>query len=242
MFSTSPRRLFSSQYFQRWIVLSLGGSVVIPNKINRKFLIDFREFILRWTRKGRKFIIFIGGGKTARYYQKEAQKIGVSSQKDLDWIGIYSTYLNASFIISLFKKRSHSKVVQDPTRKINTDKKIIIAGGWKPGRSTDYDAVRMAQTYKTKTIINLSDVDHVYDKNPDKFKNAKPLKEVSFTDFFKIIGKKWRAGLNLPFDPVASRLAQKNRIKVIILKGTDLKNLDNLLKGNRFRGTIIEKK
>ena len=250
---------------QNWIILSLGGSIVVPDKIdphtNRtlrlkasnlrseypisvgvdiRFLRNFRKFILKWVIKGKRFIIFVGGGRTARCYQKEARRVWVFDQKTLDWIGIYATYLNASLVLGLFKNKAYPQIVKNPTKKINTNKKIIIAGGWKPGWSTDYDAVRIAQVYKTRTIINLSDIDYVYDKDPDKFKNAKPFEHLSFSKFFKIGGKKWKAGLNLPFGPIASKLAQKHNFKVIILRGTNLKNLDNLFKGKSFKGTMIQ--
>jgi len=224
----------------KWLILSVGGSIVIPNKINKNFLKKFRDFILKWAKKGRRFIIFIGGGKTARYYQKEAKKIGILNRANLDWIGIYATYLNASLILGLFKNKVYSQIIQNPTKRINTNKKIIIAGGWKPGWSTDYDAVRIARLYDANTVINLSDIDYVYNKDPDKFKDATPLKNISFSEFFKIGGKKWSPGLNLPFDPIASKFAKEHKIKVIILKGTDLKNLDKLFQGENFKGTIIQ--
>jgi len=234
-----------------WIILSLGGSIVVPDKIDphtkifgvgidRNFLKKFQRFILKWVKKGKRFIIFVGGGKTARHYQKEAKKLRIFNQKSLDWIGIYATFLNASLISALFQNKTYPKIIQDPTKKIITNKKIIVAGGWKPGWSTDYDAVKIAKVYHTNTIINLSDIDYVYDKDPDKFKDAKPLKRISFLEFFKIGGRKWKAGLNLPFDPIASKLAQKYNFLVIILKGTDLKNLDNLFQGKNFKGTIIQ--
>lgn len=226
---------------QKWTILSLGGSLVVPEKIDKKFLLKFKKFILKWVEKGKRFIIFIGGGKISRYYQKKAQELGISNQKSLDWIGIFATYLNASLVQSLFKNRVYCEVVRAPTKKVKTDKKIIIAGGWKPGWSTDYDAVLLAKVYKIKTILNLSDVDYVYNKDPDKFKDARPFEHISFSEYLKIGGKIWKAGLNLPFDPVASKLAKKYNLKVVILKGTNLKNLDNFFEGKKFKGTIIER-
>lgn len=227
---------------QKWIILSLGGSLVVPDKIDKKFLLKFKKFILKWLRRGKRFIIFIGGGKTSRYYQKIARELGISNQKSLDWIGIFATYLNASLVQSLFKNRVYCEIVRDPTKKVKTDKKIIIAGGWKPGWSTDYDAILLAKVYKIKTILNLSDVDYVYNKDPDKFKDARPFKHISFSEYLKIGGKIWKAGLNLPFDPIASKLAKKYNLKVVVLKGTNLKNLDNFFEGKKFKGTIIETK
>jgi len=86
----------------------------------------------------------------------------------------------------------------------------------------------------------MTNVSYVYDKDPEEYRDAKPLKEISWKNFRKIIGDKWDPGLSLPFDPVASKLAQKLKLKVIILKGTNLKNVDKFLRGKKFEGTIIK--
>jgi uridylate kinase len=220
-------------------VLSLGGSLVCPDKIDVLFLRKFRDFILKWVKKGKKFVIFVGGGKIARDYQKAAKKFKLKSE-ELDWIGILATILNANLVKSIFGNFAFEKVLIDPTRKVETKKKIIVFGGWKPGRSTDYDCVLAAKNFGAKRVINLSDVDFIYDKNPKKFRNAKPLEKISFNELFRIIGKKWTPGANLPFDPEAARLAKKEKIKVIFLNGRNFKNLEKVFLGKKFKGTIIE--
>jgi uridylate kinase len=220
-------------------VLSLGGSLVCPDEIDVLFLKKFRDFILKWIKKGKKFVIFVGGGKTARRYQNAAKKFGVKN-KELDWIGIFATILNAQFVKSIFENFAFEKVLIDPREKIKTKKKIIIFGGWKPGRSTDYDSVLAAKNFGAKRVINLSDVDFIYDKNPKKFKDAKPLEKISFDELFKIIGRKWTPGINIPFDPEAAKLAQKEKIKVTFLNGRNFKNLEKVFLGKKFKGTIIE--
>ncbi len=220
------------------IIISLGGSVIIPREVNVKFLKDFRKLILKWVKRGRKFVIIVGGGKIARDYQNAAQQISKLSRSRLDWIGIYATHLNACLIKEIFGAKAVG-IITDLEKPINTKKPIIIGAGTKPGWSTDYDAAVLAKYYKTKTIINLSNVDYVYDKDPNKFKDARPLTNLSWQDFLKIVNKKWKAGLNSPFDPVATRLAKKIGLEVIILKGTNLGNLEKFLKEEKFRGTVI---
>jgi len=85
----------------------------------------------------------------------------------------------------------------------------------------------------------LTNVDYVYDKDPNKFKSAKPFKEISWKDYLKLIEQKWIPGMSAPFDPIASKLAQKFKFKVIILNGRKLKNLENYLENKNFTGTII---
>jgi uridylate kinase len=220
-------------------ILSLGGSLVCPKEIDVLFLKKFRNFVLEWVKKGRKFLIFVGGGKIARKYQKVAKKFGVKNE-ELDWIGISATLLNAQLVKSIFGNFAFEKILTDPTQKVKTKKKIIIFGGWKPGRSTDFDCVLAAKNFGAKRVINLSDVDFIYDKNPKKFKDAKPLDRISFDELFKIIGREWTPGANIPFDPEAAKLAKKEKIKVIFLNGRNFKNLEKVFFVEKFKGTIIE--
>ena len=115
----------------------------------------------------------------------------------------------------------------------------MIAAGWKPGCSTDYDAVLLARNFGVKTIINLSNIEKVYTKDPNKYPDARPIDKISWQDFRKIVGDRWDPGLNTPFDPVASKIAEQLRLKVIIAKGTNLKNLEKIIEGKRFVGTRI---
>ena len=117
--------------------------------------------------------------------------------------------------------------------------KILIAAGWKPGRSTDDCAVRLAKAYGASTIINLSNIDYVYTKDPRKFKDAKKIEAISWKDYRKLIGGKRTPGMNSPFDPVAARFAAKHHQRVIVAGGTDLKNLHSILSGKKFKGTVL---
>jgi len=224
---------------QNWEILSLGGSLVYPEKIDTFFLKNFRGFILKWLKRGKRFVIFVGGGKLARKFQQAARELNIKNQDSLDWLGIYATYLNARLIQSLFRELTLKEIVKNPNQKVKTNKQIIVCAGWKPGRSTDYDAVLFAKNFGVKRIINLTDVDYVYNKDPDKFKTAKPISKISFSEFLKLGKQKWTAGLHFPFDPKATKLAKKEKIKIIIVNGRKFKNLDKVLKGRRFKGTFI---
>jgi uridylate kinase len=143
---------------------------------------------------------------------------------------------------TIFRNYAKPRIVKDPNKQVNMSKPLLIASGWKPGFSTDYDAVLLARTYGAKRILNLTDVDYVYDKDPDKYKSAKRFTELSWRRFRKIVGNKWSPGLKAPFDPVASRLAQKLGVEVVILKGNKIKNLKNCIENKPFKGTIIKSK
>jgi len=224
---------------KKTVVLSLGGSVIVPDNIDAKFLGDFKKTIEKLIRKNYKFVIYCGGGKIARDFQKTASKIVKLNNEDLDWLGIHATRTNAHLMKTLFKNNAENIVVKDPTKKIKFNKKILIAAGWKPGWSTDYDAVLLAKNLKVNIIINMSNIDYVYDKDPKKYSNAKKIKKICWKHFRTLTGNKWKAGLNLPFDPIAAKEAEKLKLKVIII-GKNLKNFENLLNNDRFKGTIIE--
>jgi len=222
-------------------VISLGGSLVVPPAgIDWKFLKKFRILILDQIKKGKRFFIIVGGGATCRKYNEAARKITKVSQAELDWLGIHSTRLNAYLLRTIFYDIAHPEIIKNPTIHMGGKEKIFIAGGWKPGWSTDYVAIMLAKKYRIKTVINLSNIDYVYTRDPKKYKIAKPIKEISWPGFRKIIGNKWGPGLHAPFDPVASRLAERLGLEVIIMNGKKLDNLKKYLAGEKFKGTIIE--
>ncbi len=212
-------------------VISLGGSMIVPDEINIDFLKKFVEFIKA---DKRKFIIVCGGGKTCRRYL-EAMNLFNINDMDKDLVGIRATQLNAEFLRTLFEGLAHDKVACDYTKKIDFNK-VLVASGWKPGCSTDLDAVEFAHTYGCARVINLTNVDFVYDKNP-KFSDAKPIKRLSWDEYFNIIGNKFKPGMHAPFDPVAAEKAKEYEIRVVVLSGLD--NLRNLLNGKEFKGSVI---
>jgi uridylate kinase len=220
-------------------VVSLGGSLIVPNEIDTAFLQKFHKVILEELKTDKTFLIVAGGGKLARKYQNAADQITSLTRDDLDWLGIHSTHLNAHLIRTIFRDVAHPKIITHPQVKESATEAVIVGAGWRPGWSTDYMAVQFAKRYGAKTVINLSNIDFVYDKDPTKFSDARPIKEISWTDFRKIVGEVWDPGLSLPFDPIASKLAHKSGIDVVILNGQDLTQFSNFLENKPFQGTVI---
>lgn len=220
-------------------ILSLGGSLIVPDNVNHDFIKLFKELIIKKTAKGNRFIIVCGGGGLNRKYNEAAKEIKQMTNDELDWIGIYTTRYNAEFMRIMFGGLAYSKIATNPHEKFNTTKPIIIGAGYKPGWSSDYDAVYLAKTYHAKSVANLSNIDYAYDKDPNKFRDAVPIKEMSWKDFRKIVGNKWEPRMNKPFDPIASREAQKLGLKVTILNGNNLANLERYLNDESYIGTNI---
>lgn len=220
------------------IVLSLGGSLIFPEDLDKKFLADFKKVIEKYLKKNYRFVIICGGGKLARTFQEVASKGRRLGNGELDWLGIYATKINAHLVKSLFGNNAENFIASDPTKKAHF-RKVLVASGWKPGWSTDYDAVLFAKNFGSKEVINMSNVEYVYDRDPKKYPVAKKIEKMRWKDFRKLSGNKWKAGMNIPFDPIAAKEAQKSGIKVFII-GKDLNNLKNLLDGKKFKGTVIE--
>ncbi|MBW2979222.1 UMP kinase [Candidatus Woesearchaeota archaeon] len=221
------------------IIISLGGSVIINEKTqlpDTKFLKEFINLIKSFKQK--RFIIVCGGGTTARNYMQALKKISNPTSKELDLLGIEATLLNATLLKLAFKNYAHKTIAQNPTKRVRF-KHVLIAAGWLPGHSTDYDAVLWAKTYKEKQIINITCVDMLHDKDPRIYPDAKPIPRAAWKEFFKIINSKWHPGMKAPFDPIASRLASKLKL-TLILVGRNIENLRNLIKGKAFKGSIIE--
>ncbi len=219
-------------------VLSLGGSLIHPqNGIDNNFLNKFKVFIEKEIKFGHRFIIVAGGGQVARDYIISAKKFKVSLDNQ-DWLGISATRLNALLLKTIFYSHAYPEIIEDPRKSVDGKQKIILAGGFKPGRSTDYVAVSLAKTYQADMVINLSNIDYVYDKDP-KLKGAKRINIIKWSDYRKIVGYKWNPGLNTPFDPIASKLAQLNNIKVIVINGKKFKNLNKCLNNQKYIGTLI---
>ncbi|MGH7249470.1 MAG: UMP kinase [Minisyncoccia bacterium] len=206
------------------IIISLGGSLIVPEEIDVEFLKNFKTLILAHIKQGKKFLVITGGGKIARKYQNAAKLISEPSDAELDILGIKALNINAELVRILFKD----------TKEVN------VYGAEKPGSSTDLGAVLLAQKTGAKNVINLSNIDHVYDSDPKKNPNAQKFEQISWHDYRNLIPKEWNPGLNSPFDPVASELAEKEKITVVIMNGKPIDNLKQYLNGEAFQGTIIK--
>src|SRR3990167_9496589 len=202
------------------IIISLGGSLIVPDNIDVDFLKEFKALILSHVGKDnnqrKKFVIITGGGEINRRYNKVAKELGSPTDEDLDWIGIASLKLNAELLRVIFADVAHNKVVANLGVPFSFEKSIVIGSAYEPGKSTDWDAVLAAKHLK-----------------------AKKIEKISWADYRAIIPAQWTSRLSSPFDPVASEVAQKEGIQVMIMNGKPIDNLTKCLNGEQFLGTII---
>lgn len=222
------------------IVISLGGSLVVPDEINTEFLNLFVTTIKEYIAKGYKFVIITGGGKVCRRYNEALEKIVSPTKEDLDWLGIAATRLNSELVRIAFGDLAYEKVVLDPDIMPETDKPVIMSAGWKPGNSSDLAAVHCAASLGAKKLINLSNIDYAYNKDPKKFPDAIKIEKSSWSDFLKILPTEWSPGLNVPFDPIAAKEAESLGLEVVIMNGKNIDNLKKYLDGSAFIGTVIK--
>jgi uridylate kinase len=224
-------------------IISLGGSLIVPEEIDKYFLISFKQFIIKRIEKGERFILIAGGGKTARKYQMAAASVSGIDNEEKDWLGIHSTRLNAHLLRTIFKLHAHPKVIKnfiEDLKDLEFKEEILVGAGWKPGWSTDYITVLLAEHFNAKSLINLSNTAYVYSQDPKVNPDAKRYDKISWKEFREIVGDKWDPGMSAPFDPIASKKAESLSLKVAIMDGKNLDNLANYLDQKKFKGTLIE--
>ncbi len=223
------------------IIISVGGGLIVPEGIDSNFLKKFNELIRHHVKNGKRFFLVAGGGRTARNYRDAGKAvIGDMTEEDQDWLGIHSTRLNAHLLRTIFQDIAHPRIIENYDKRLyNWKEPVVIGAGWKPGWSSDYDAVILARDYGSNLIINLSNIDWVYDSDPRKNPNAKPIKKMTWEEMEQLIGTKWIPGMNAPFDPIAAQLAKSLGLTVIVANGSDLSNLSKIIEFDAFKGTVI---
>lgn len=225
-------------------ILSVGGSIIAPEKPDAEFLSKFVAMCTKWldADKSNRLILVAGGGAPARFYQNAYKEVAGAKADNgaADWIGIMATRINAQLVKACFGDYCKNDVVYNPTLEdLKFDGQVLVAAGWKPGFSTDTDAVYLGEKFDAKTIVNLSNIEKVYTDDPRKNPDAKPLDTISWADFRKMVGDEWTPGKNCPFDPIASKKASELGMKVICAGGKNIDNIQAILEDKDYIGTTI---
>lgn len=218
------------------VVISLGGSVIVPDKVDYNYLLKFKKTVSGFYRKN-KLVIITGGGSTARNYMNLKR----FDYKTKSLIGIASTKLNARLVSGVFGKKEEIPDNVKDVKKALKKSNLVICGalGMKPHSTTDGNAAEIADAINADLFINMTNIKGLYDKHPGKYKSAKYIPEISFTDFKKMAGKiKFKAGQHFVLDQFAAKLIAKNKIKTVIISQS-LANLKKVLQDKKFIGTTI---
>lgn len=97
----------------------------------------------------------------------------------------------------------------------------------------------MAKNLGATRLVNLSNIDYVYDSDPQKDTDAKKIEKISWAGFRKLIPEEWDPGLSSPFDPIAAKEAEAIGLEVAIVNGAKLEEFSHYLDGKPFVGTVI---
>jgi len=234
--------LYSGPMPDSVVVISLGGSIIAPKGVDTAFLKGFQRLVeARLSAEPRsRFIIVCGGGGLARDYQAALRDVRPEATgDDLDWVGVAATRVNGELVRRVLRSWCVEDLVTDPTAVSVFAGRVLVAAGWKPGFSTDNDAVVLAQRFSAHTVINLSNIAQVYSSDPRTDPAARPVDRLSWSEMLRIVGAEWTPGKNTPFDPTAARAAAQSRLRVVFAEGRNLENLERILEGKDFVGTTI---
>jgi len=223
------------------IVLSIGGSVLVPDEKDVSYIVKLAELLTKLSEKYKLFIV-TGGGRIARYYIETGRELGVPEQQ-LDDLGIIATRMNARLLGSTLREKANHIPPEtvEGTASLESKFQIVIMGGTTPGWTTDFVAASLAKEVKADRLVNATSVDGVYSSDPRKNKKAKRYEKVTYEELIRLSGETHtKAGPTTVFDPAASKLMAAAKIPLFIVNGRDLKALSNSIEGKPFHGTRVE--
>ncbi len=219
------------------IVIKLSGRVFAMDNV--KLLKDWAEFLVKISKVCQPIIV-AGGGNIARHYINHARSSG-ADESTLDELGIEISRLNAKLLIYALKNKaySHPPTTLQEVRHAVDDGLIVVAGGLHPGQSTNGTAALIAEKVKAEQFLNATDVDGVYDMDPNKFKKAKKFKRIELKNLKSmLVHEDSVAGGYDLMDIVALKIIERSKIKTRILKANP-KIIEKAIKGGNLGTEII---
>jgi uridylate kinase len=240
------------------VIIKYGGSFVIPNETyDLNALEDLASLVQKHSDK--QFVFVIGGGMLCRNINSATESLlddalgKDSSLKGIafDELGIATTKINGRFVLQwLTNKLSKDLVFDDivdfPEVAPKTTKRVIIATGYKPGVSSDYDMILLAKVYGTSKAFKISNFPVVLDVKPqdfskEKINEYKPLPLISWSALLDLVGREFIPGGNYPLDPPSAILGNEliKSIPDFTLFIGQKEQINDMLSNNIFIGTIV---
>ena len=222
------------------VVISLGGSILIPGENDGEFLSKLTS-LLKDLSKSYQLYVVCGGGKVARYYINTARDMG-TSEYDLDILGILATRANAKMLQLGLKDISNEVIPEtiEEAAKLGDDGKIVVMGGTVPGHTTDGVSAALAEAVGASRIINATSVDGVYTSDPKKDPNAKKISKMTFEELNEMLKGDHGAGKSGVFDAMGAEITLRCKIPLLIIYGRDLAEMKNAVSGSlSINGTVI---
>ena len=223
------------------LILKIGGSILFENgNISLKLIESWVTTINHLRGLGHEIGIVVGGGIYARKYSLAAKKLGANSSYQ-DLIGIEVARQNARLFISALRDAyPHPPKDYQELIAAHSSNNLIVLGGFHPGQSTNAVAAIFAEYVEADYLFNLSNITHVYDKDPSKFSDAKPLDRLTYSELSEIIKKNQQSpGKYAVFDTVGMGIVERSGIKLVFLDGHQPQFLLDTLEG-KSRGTTVE--
>ncbi len=211
------------------IVLKLSGRVFAMDNV--KSLKDYATFLVKIS-KFCQPVVVAGGGNIARHYITHARSSG-ADESTLDELGIEISRLNAKLLIYALKNKaySHPPTTLQETKHAVDSGLIVVTGGLHPGQSTNGTAALIAEKIKAEQFLNATDVDGVYDMDPNRYKKAKKFKKIELRGLKKmLVHEDSVAGGYDLMDIVALKIIERSKIKTRIIKA-DIKTIEKAIKG-----------
>src|SRR3990172_26820 len=219
------------------IVVKLSGKLF--GLEDSKILKDYATFLVKIS-KIYQPIIVAGGGKIAKHYITHARSSG-ADESTLDELGIEVSRLNAKLLIYALQDRAypHPPINLKEVAHAADSGLIVITGGLHPGQSTNATAALIAEKVRAYFFLNATDVDGIYDSDPNTNKNAKKFRRIELKKLRKmLVHQESIAGGYDLMDIVALKVIERSKIKTRILKA-DIKTLEKAIKGSPEGTEII---
>ena len=219
------------------VVVSVGGSIIISDEPNMDYLKQLTALLNRLSQHVKLYVI-VGGGRIARRYIALGRDLGLDEDR-LDQLGIDVTRVNARTIAYLLGT-ANTDIPHTTDEAIRLSSRIVVMGGTDPKHSTDTVGAELAEKTHAVRFVNATNVDGIYDKDPNKFPDAKQLKEVSIDQLIAQYGTQWgAAGKNIFMDEPALAIIKRAKIPTFVVNGKRLDQLECAIRGQPFDGTRI---
>lgn len=221
------------------IVVSLGGSVVVPDIVDTDYIERFTALLKSY--KNKRFYVVVGGGKTARVNIKAARDHG-ENEYMLDKIGIFATRLNASILLTYLRDVAYPNIpaTVDEAAENGANYSVIVMGGTEPGHTTDTVSMLLAERLNCKRVINATAVDGIYNVDPNKDKQAMLLKKIGYKEAVSLtVSETINAGPNVVLDLLSIKLAERSNIEIDVINGKNIENFKNCIDNKQFYGTVV---
>ena len=218
------------------IVVRIGGSV-LGSPPDPEIVEGYSKVVSELTAERHALAVIVGGGPLSRKYIESAKKVGLSSFHQ-DLIAIHTSRLNARLVaMKLGGVSSVPTSINSMLLRLSRNR-VAVMGGLKPGITTDTVAALLAEKWNADLLIKGSNQRGIYTSDPKEDKKAKKLDSISYARMKEILGGHHTPGIHSIVDPVAVERLAESRVKLIVLDGSDPRNMMKAVHGVKV-GTVV---